>query len=60
MFAVKPYRIEFEDLKTGKWKPGRVVGVAMNDGEPSYVIETAGNMACLVVVDYVRHAAPGA
>jgi hypothetical protein len=60
MFAVTPYRIEFEDLSTGKWKPARVVGVAINDGDPRYVIETVGNLSCLVVVDYVRHPAPAA
>ena len=59
MFAVEPYRIEFEDVKAGKWKPGRVIGVAMNDErEPSYIVETAGNTACLLVVDYIRHPDP--
>lgn len=60
MFAVEPYRVEFEDTRTGKWKPARVVGIALNDGEPAYVIETAGNVSCLLVVAYVRHPAPSA
>lgn len=60
MFAVEPYRVEFEDLSMGKWKPARVIGVTMADGEPSYVIETDGNVACLLVVAYVRHPAPAA